>query len=281
MAASEEVSIVDLTPADVEPCLLLSDEAGWNQTADDWRVFLRDGRTFGVRAADGTVVATAAALAYDAFGFVSMVLVTPAWRRRGIASALLDQCVAHLKSRGVTPVLDATPAGALVYRKQGFVDMFGLDRWQRPAAPQPASDVAHAASPGADDRALMHVLDREATGADRRFLLDDFAGRDGSRTLLSDDRSGFAIVRRGHRALQVGPVVASSAREALRLLGAILDAAADAIFIDVPSVWKDVAEWLRQRGFTLQRSFTRMGHGRGAPFGRPERLFAAAGPEFG
>ncbi|MGO4839864.1 GNAT family N-acetyltransferase, partial [Rhizobiaceae sp. 2RAB30] len=100
-----------LGQSDVEACLRLSDEAGWNQTAEDWGLFLRHGTTIGVRSDDGSLVASAAALPYDRFGFVSMVLVTAAWRRRGLATGLVDRCVETLTSRGLVPVLDATPAG--------------------------------------------------------------------------------------------------------------------------------------------------------------------------
>jgi len=278
MAASEATRNVELTLADVESCQTLSDEAGWNQTADDWRLFISRGQSIGVKTAGGTLVASAAALPYDRFGFVSMVLVTAAWRRRGLATALVNQCVDHLKSRGLTPVLDATPPGALVYRQQGFAELFALDRWQR--GPEPVSSDGATELPPADLE-LMRGLDREAGGADRLFLLADFADREGSRTFAAPSGTGFAIVRRGRRAMQVGPVVAASASEALRLLSAVLAGVSEAIFIDVPSIWKEVADWLRERGFTLQRSFTRMAHGCTTPFGRPDRLFAVAGPEFG
>jgi len=280
MAVSEARETVRLTFSDVDACLRLSDEAGWNQTADDWRLFIRHGKTIGMKSDDGTLVASAAALPYDRFGFVSMVLVTAAWRRRGLATKLVDLCVEELKARGLTPVLDATPAGALVYRQQGFVGLFELDRWQRDAASDnpAAKDVTSA---GTDKLDLLCALDREANGADRTFLLGDFLTRPASRAFLGSGRSGFIIARSGRRAMQIGPLVAASSAEAMRLLASALAAIRSAVFIDVPSVWKDVADWLVSRGFTRQRSFTRMAHGHSTPFGRPDRLFAVAGPEFG
>ena len=280
MAVSEARETVRLTLSDVDACLRLSDEAGWNQTADDWRLFIRHGKTIGMKNDDGTLVASAAALPYDRFGFVSMVLVTAAWRRRGLATKLVDLCVEELKARGLTPVLDATPAGALVYRQQGFVGLFQLDRWQRDTVSDnpAAKDVTSA---GTDKLDLLCALDLEANGADRTFLLGDFLARPASRAFLGSGRSGFIIARSGRRAMQIGPLVAASSTEAMRLLASALAAIRSAVFIDVPSVWKDVADWLVSRGFTRQRSFTRMAHGHSTPFGRPDRLFAVAGPEFG
>ena len=80
--------------------LLLSDEAGWNQNAADWAVFFKYGTVLGFAIADG-LVATAAALPYgDAFGWISMVLVTAEWRRRGLATRLTAACTSLLRDAG-------------------------------------------------------------------------------------------------------------------------------------------------------------------------------------
>ena len=84
MGLSEELAIVSLVGTDAKACLALSDEAGWNQTEEDWRLFIEKGRTFGIRDGQANLIATAAAFPYEGnFGFVSMVLVTSARRREG------------------------------------------------------------------------------------------------------------------------------------------------------------------------------------------------------
>ena len=66
-----------LASPDICGACRLSEEAGWNQTAEDWNIFIDHGSTFGIRRA-GALVATAAALPYGSgFGFVSMVLGHP------------------------------------------------------------------------------------------------------------------------------------------------------------------------------------------------------------
>ncbi len=274
MAASEAGPIEPLGAGDLDACMALSIEAGWNQTADDWRHFIREGRSFGNRAPDGRLVASAAALPYDGpFGFVSMVLVTADWRRRGLATRLVDRCVEELQARGLVPVLDATAAGAEVYRKQGFVGQFGFDRWQ---GTLPVAKAAAEAAPGAD---RIRALDAEAAGAGRPRLMDDFLGRDG--TIAVGDGNGFALARTGRRAIQAGPVVAADEAAALGLIDRLFAALAGLVFIDVPQAWCRVGDWLKARGFEIQRSFTRMALGRAEPFGLPARQFAVAGPEFG
>lgn len=274
MAASEAGPIEPLGAGDLDACMALSIEAGWNQTADDWRHFIREGRSFGNRAPDGRLVASAAALPYDGpFGFVSMVLVTADWRRRGLATRLVDRCVEELQAPGLVPVLDATAAGAEVYRKQGFVGQFGFDRWQ---GMLPVAKAAAEAAPGAD---RIRALDAEAAGAGRPRLMDDFLGRDG--TIAVGDGNGFALARTGRRAIQAGPVVAADETVALGLIDRLFAALAGFVFIDVPQAWRRIGDWLKARGFEIQRSFTRMALGRAEPFGLPARQFAVAGPEFG
>src|SRR6266705_1774167 len=117
MAATDALRLADLTPADIAGALALSDGVGWNQTREDWALFITRGRTIGLFDVEQGLVATAAALPYDnGFGWISMVIVAPAWRRRGLARQLMGECIDELRRRRLTPLLDATPAGALVYR---------------------------------------------------------------------------------------------------------------------------------------------------------------------
>ena len=93
MAATEPIDIVELGVGDAQAGLVLSTEAGWNQNEADWRFFLSQGVVFGMR--DGArLVATAALLPYSAGNaWISMVLVTADFRRRGIATKLVDACL--------------------------------------------------------------------------------------------------------------------------------------------------------------------------------------------
>jgi len=292
MASSEALAIERLGPADVAGGLALSDAAGWNQTADDWTFFIAAGAAFGVRDDGGALIATAAALPYDATtGWVSMVLVAPAHRHRGIASQLVDACVASLREAGRTPVLDATPAGAAVYEKIGFVAGFGFERWEGDGAAASAaldSNGAVAAgawrgavAAGASQGESLVALDRGAGGVDRALLLRSFLARPGTRAWLAPRGDGFAIRRVGRRAAQVGPIVAADDTPALDLLGAALDGGAGRVFIDVPVHRTSIADALTRRGFARQRPFVRMALGDACAAAARDRVFGLAGPEFG
>ena len=129
MAATEDIAIVRLGVEDAAAGLVLSTEARWNQNEDDWRFFLSKGVVIGVRDDAGRLVATAALLPYSAGNaWISMVLVTESWRRRGIATRLVDACLNTAKQMGLTSWLDATPAGATVYGPLGFAPTLELRR---------------------------------------------------------------------------------------------------------------------------------------------------------
>jgi len=277
MAPSEALTSVILGPADVPEGLALSDAAGWNQTADDWRLFITQGRVFGLRDGEaGPLVATAAALPYGGgIGWVSMVLVNPAWRHQGLATALMARCVAHLRSLGATPVLDATPAGQQAYLRVGFEDGFALARWEGTVAGSVArtSPAAYAAT--------VSKLDANASGCDRGFLLADFLHRPGSRVCMAPGGTGFVIAREGRRATQLGPLVADDESSALSLLQTALAGLSGRVFLDVPERWAALRAWLEQNGFARQRSFVRMALGAAPIASVNDRLFVLAGPEFG
>jgi len=128
MADTEHISIVELGVNDAPAGLVLSTEAHWNQNEADWRFFLSRGIVFGVR--DGErLVATAALLPYSAGNaWISMVLVTMKWRRRGVATQLVDACLNAARKLELTTWLDATPDGAAVYGPLGFTPTLQLRR---------------------------------------------------------------------------------------------------------------------------------------------------------
>lgn len=277
MAPSEALTSVVLGPADVPEALALSDAAGWNQTADDWRLFVTQGRVFGLRDGDaGPLVATAAALPYEGgIGWVSMVLVNPAWQHRGLATALMARCVAHLRSLGATPVLDATPAGQQAYLRIGFEDGFALARWEGTVTATEPRPVPPA------DAATVLALDAQANACGRGFLLADFLQRAGTRVGMAPARTGFVIAREGRRATQIGPLVAVDESAALSLLQAAVAGLSGRVFLDVPERWAALRAWLEQAGFVRQRSFVRMSLGTAPIASVNDRLFVLAGPEFG
>lgn len=277
MAPSEapDAPIDVLGGDDLDAVLALSAEAGWNQVAADWRLMLRLGSGFAVRDG-GRVVATSLALPYPpAFGWVSMVLVHAPYRRRGLATRLVERATAALTDAGLVPVLDATTAGVEVYGRMGFRPVRSLMRWRGTGGGLAAA--SH--EPGIADR--VHDLDGAAFGADRAAVLADLSGRPPPVAALAAGGHGYLLSRAGRTATQLGPLVARDAATAVALLAGGLDAVAGTVVVDVPEQATAVAAHLAGRGFAPERPYVRMALGRDAIAGTPALVHAVAGPELG
>lgn len=286
--ASTEGGLLDtpLRPDDLAAAQGLVAEAGWNQNASDWRVFLELGQGFAVR--DGErLAATAATLAYPSgFGWISMVLVGGAYRRRGIATRLLRRCIESLQAAGRMPVLDATPAGREVYRPLGFRDGWPIQRWRRTGpAVAPAEAGAHGVRElGANDWAALLALDKAAFGCDRAPLLARLRDRSASFACVSEENGrlrGFLLGRDGRIATQLGPIIADSEPTAAALAVWAAARVPSPVIVDALQRHGAFAEWLAAHGFAKERPYIRMALDRDALFGDPARTVAIAGPELG
>jgi len=239
-------------------------------------------------AADGRrqLAASTVILPYGLFAWVSMVLVLPEFRRRGYATRLLHQALATLAQRGVTAVLDATPAGHAVYSQAGFVDTWGFARYRRERAPvataRPAAPATHALRES--DWPSIDALDAPAFGASRLPLLRHLALRwpRAARVVHHGGRlRGFVFGRDGREAYQIGPLWADDPSTAMSLLDDVLGAVAGPVYLDLLDSRKALLPWLQERGFQLQRPFTRMVSGATQAPGDPRPIVLVAGPELG
>ncbi len=275
MASSEATSVERLGLADVDDCLALSTEAGWNQVAADWRIFFDQGLVWGIRES-GRVAASAALLPYPpTTAWISMVLTAGFARGRGFATRLMAEAVEEAARRGLAPRLDATPQGAPIYARLGFVAQRAIERWRR-AGRSPIPAAADPLDPALIARA--GALDAAAMGFERGDVIAALLTR-GPASVAGD---GLALVRDGRTAWQVGPVVAGNGRRAVELLTSVLRRLDEdaAVIVDACADAPELAVWLEREGFRRERPFTRMAKG-DPPEGEPRRLFAIAGPELG
>lgn len=273
MADTEPVAIVEPGVDAAAAGLVLSTEARWNQNEADWCFFLTNGTVFGVR--DGKhLVATAALLPYSTGNaWISMVLVTERWRRRGIATRLVDACLDAARQRGLTTWLDATPAGATVYGPLGFTPTLQLRRLRLEHSAHEAS-----ATCAASDIDTFIARDRRAMGFERNALLAELGTRSGSR--IVSQGHAMALVRDGRAARQIGPLFADSATDALALVDAIGRTETGPLLIDAVASQEPFIAGLTSAGWNIERPFQRMRFGR-ATTQSEELPFAVAGPEFG
>lgn len=284
-----QAAIEPLTEDDLPFALALSRAANWNQNEADWRTMLAMGEAFGVRAVqERRLAASALVLPYgDRFGWISMVLVLPEFRRRGLATALLQHAVQRLRGSGRAAVLDATPAGRAVYRLQGFADSWSFERLRREAnAPPPAGPaIAGLRELRESDWPAIAAIDALTFGADRVALLRALAWRwpQAARVVeRGGGLRGYQFGRDGREAHQIGPVVADDTSVAQALIAHALRQAPGAVYLDLLDARSAaLRNWLAQQGFVFQRPFTRMVSGITAAPGDPQCLWVVAGPELG
>lgn len=284
MASIEGLAERPLTAADLDAACALVAEAAWNQNAADWRIFLELGTAIAVETPDGRLAATAATLPYPSgFGWISMVLVGGAFRRRGIATRLLERGIERLRASGMVPVLDATPAGREVYKPLGFRDGWPIQRWRRRAdAPLPSSGGARQLREA--DWPNVLALDAAAFGCDRSPLLERLRERSSGFACVIEKQGrlgGFLLGREGRIATQLGPIVGDDEAGAAALAAYAVRRLRAPIIVDALERHAAFAAWLEAQGFERERPYTRMALGRDELFGDPRRTFAIAGPELG
>jgi GNAT superfamily N-acetyltransferase len=272
MADTDHLALTQLGAGDVAGGLALSTEAHWNQNEADWLYFLSKGIVFGMRDRN-RLIATAALLPYTASdAWISMVLVTESWRRRGLATRLVDTCLNTATKLGLTAWLDATPAGSAVYGPLGFTPTIQLRRLRI----ENASSSAAPPSAGKIDEFI--TCDINAMGFDRSELLQELGGRPASRLVSSGD--AIALVRDGRAARHIGPVFATTPAHALALVRDIVASEQGAILIDAVANQNQFLNGLTDAGWIIDRPFQRMRFGRATTQGA-ELPFAVVGPEFG
>lgn len=288
--------------SDIPAGLALCRASGWNQTASDWLHFLTAAPHGALVAEErGTVIGTVATLPFGPFTWISMVLVDPAARGRGVGTLLLARGL-ELIPEGTAPRLDATPAGEIIYRKLGFVPEYGLARWCRDGRPGVPS--AEPRAPGAESPAPIaagrmpcvrplasadwpRVLESDARsfGASRGALLERLADGAPEYAWVSeiDGRlEGYLFGRHGHVREHLGPLVADRVETACRLLRSCLAAHPERNwFLDAPDDQRAWLDALSALGFRTERPFLRMYRGHLTAPGQPRDVYAIAGPEFG
>jgi GNAT superfamily N-acetyltransferase len=285
MSSTASVQIRQMSLSDVPAGLRLCRASGWNQTARDWEYFLMaspEGALVAVE--NGHVIGSVATLPYGPFAWISMVLVDPAARRRGLGTMVLERGLALIPGTTVAR-LDATPAGEVLYRKLGFVAEYGLARWFLDRNRRPAGVPADARPLALADWPTIHEMDALAFGASRAALLQGLAKQAPEYAWVVERGGrlhGYVFGRHGHVREHLGPLIADDAATAGRLLDACLSAnPGRAVFLDAPD---DQVAWraeLVERAFAIERPFLRMHRGRLETPGEPSQIYAIAGPEFG
>lgn len=267
-----------LTSADIPAAMELKTAAGWNQLEADWEnvLALEPDGCFAYETGGRVAGSATVACFGDELAWIGMVLVLPAFRRRGIARALMEHCVQYCRNRRIGCLkLDATDMGRPLYASLGFEDEQPIERWGVTEC-----SVTAPSAPALRSVEAVAPLDREAFGADRRRLLELLLERFPEHAF--GDEHGYAMGRPGSNAAFVGPVVAKDEATARRLIsGLLVQWAGQPVFWDILPRHTEAADLARERGFQPLRELMRMALPLRAEAGRPEQVWATAGFEYG
>jgi len=283
--------IRNLREADLPEALQLAAAAGWNQTEEDWKriLGLSPEGCFGAFAG-ARLVGTITTMTYGReAAWIGMMLVKEEYRRRGIGKRLMQASLEFCAARGIDTIkLDATPAGLPLYESFGFIPEADIQRWEGTSRPTRKAETGGAALSRSFEESLFE-LDRRAFGADRRAFLKLLIADACCEPVVLSDLSpiskapaGYALARRGARALYAGPIVAVDPRAAGILLDGLLTRMPEGkVYLDLAGNSGVGGDVLEDRGFTRQRDLTRMFRGRPRKVGTSSMIFAIAGPEAG
>ena len=280
------LEIIKLDDRFLADALALSNEANWNQVADDWAMMITAGEAIGFQDTGGRLIASALTLPYgDQFGWISMVIVTQLRQKQGLATRLLNSCIQRLEDKHLVPLLDATPAGENVYRPLGFLPHFGFERWEHEAV----ENIFQTATQRNNKTGMLEKFDpseiiekdRKIFGGDRRTIIESLIERSSEFAAVAENNGGFLLGRNGRTATHIGPISANSPITAIALLNHALTTLSGPVFIDACNHQNKFIVQLEKHGFRRQRPFLRMAKGYKKQLGQPEKMFAMAGPELG
>lgn len=274
-----------MNTSDIPSGLLLCRNNNWNQLARDWKLFFEISPQ-GCRVAteNEKITGSVTTISYQhLFCWIGMLLVDPAHQRKGIGKQLLKEVLMILENEE-TVKLDATPAGRELYLHLDFEDEYPMVRMQAIAGILNLPD-SQARPLQKNELIKLFEPDKIVFGAKRepvlRWLWE--GAKEYAFVIEENDRvTGYCLGRRGYKFSQIGPVIADNIHFAKHLVTAALNnCEGQPAIVDALCYHSEWIEWLKQIGFTEQRSFIRMFKGPNRFPGIPGKQYAIAGPEYG
>ncbi|MGB7756427.1 MAG: GNAT family N-acetyltransferase [Salinisphaera sp.] len=135
----------------------LSTAQGWAHSADDWRALIAAGHGIAVRR-DEALVATALCFGRGDIVALGLIIVAAEHRGNGLGRALTTRIIEIADAR--TLRLIATPVGARLYRRLGFVAGRSIAHYTRPAALSPPLSES-------SDASVRPMNEHEGTNVER------------------------------------------------------------------------------------------------------------------
>lgn len=222
MIDSIQMTIADITEAEVDQLHALSIGVGWPHRAEDWQFLRQVGK--GVVAMDniGRVLGSAMWFPHgDKFATIGMVITSPRLQANGTAHWLMRHAFTQLD--GCMLRLNATRAARRLYRSLGFVTEKTVYQCQgeaiEPGTPSFAVDDMILREIRQGDLPSLGKLDQAAYGADRTPLLSELLSHSMGLGIFRNERmEAFSLCRPFGRGHLIGPVVANSDDDAIAVI---------------------------------------------------------------
>lgn len=275
-----------LRPSELRPASSVVAASGLSTSLDDLR--RQDALAGSVLVGawhEGALIGVAGACSYGARGIIGPMSVLPESQGQGAGAALLHYLLDWLRSRDIAVItLDATAAGAPLYRRHGFV----TDHWTlhltrsallrlsaRRDDGREAAEVRVTPATSNDLPGLAR-FDKAIFGADRGAMLASFLAHFAGRAVVArrgGTIAGYAVVQRW----RIGPYLASDAVAATALIEPLLrlPPRRDAV-ISLAEINESGRALLAAHGFAEARRLERMRLGGDGHPGDLTRIYGLA-----
>jgi GNAT superfamily N-acetyltransferase len=263
-------AITRLAPEDLDACLALAADRGWEPERRKWALLFEFGEVYGIRDPAGGLAGCVTLTRYGAeLAVVGMMLVAARFEGRGLGRRLMAHALA--RAGDATVFLYATPQGRPLYEKLGFR-----------ALTEVTTCVGHFTAGGSGgtraaefrDRSAILALDAAAMGADRSGLLSRYLGLAEHLRVLERGGAveGFAAAAGRPELVVVGPLVAPDPGAARALIADVASAVGTPVRLDLDQGHDGLREWAAARGVEPVTRTWVMVHGERELPGARERL---------
>lgn len=227
---------------------------------------------------DGEAAGVAGTMHYGPFAYIGLVGVSPAFRRRGIALALMQHLLGWLAERGdPVVVLEASPAGAPLYEKLGFIDDGHTISFEFEGPPRqypPASGV-QPLTPA--DLPAITAFDAPIFGAARQPVFELLLREEPARAFVLRDEAGACAGFLFAQSDKLGPWAAATPAAAEALLTTALALRYTAgPYVLAPGNNPHITPLLARHGFVAVRALRHMYRGGDHSPGQPALLYGRA-----
>jgi len=220
-----EFRIRQLHDADVAFSAQLNPSENWTDTPADIRRLLRcEPEGFVVAERQEKPVGQAFSIRYGRLGWIGYLIVVKDYRRQGIGSALMEECVAYLrKSKVETIHLEANPRAVSLYQKIGFEIQYKTWKLARVNQKTESTMPTSVSVMNGRDLSDVHSFDKDFFLADRSKVIDGIWADNPSFCFVArekEEMKGYVMVRPTRTGFRIGPFVCdpSSTRIAEALL---------------------------------------------------------------